>query len=237
MKLCGKHGVGLLGAFALALGTSAVALGTSTPTFGFVASAICVCAETLSLGAAFFSADTQMLGALAGGVHRDTGVLDSTLQALELSAVAAAQPAHALLGLGPELLLGILALLGAAQLVLAIGELLIGALALSLCFCVATTKLGGLAFERVNGSLSDLGAARLLSLGGFAGGTGAAGAALSKDVANGVSGTSLAWWCAVVSIGDHCLPAYGDGRTPRTVEVATRCASATPCAIAATKAR
>ena len=197
----------------------------------------------LGLVAALLGADAQLLGALAGGLHRGACLLDAALQTVELRAVAAPQAGHVLLGLDAQLLLGVLALLDAAQLVLAVGELLGGALALALGLELAAAQVGELALERVDRRLGGVGAPE----------SGAASPGPARRARRSAS-TSRSSSRARPLRGavsrrlprrSRSGPAYARARTPAEHEGsseardggATRCAGARPCATAATTAR
>ena len=109
---------------------------------GFRCSALGLDLPPLGLRAALLGAHAELLGALAAGMQGDVGLLDAPLQAIELGAVPASLAGHVLLGLDAELLLGVLALLDATQLVLAVGELLGRALALALGLGLAAAQIG-----------------------------------------------------------------------------------------------
>ena len=121
------------------------------------------------------------------------------MQAIELGAVPASLAGHVLLGLDAELLLGVLALLDATQLVLAIGELLGRALAFALGLGLAATQIGELALERLHRRLDGIGPRERRGLAG----TGAAGASLGEHVAFELTRRPLVRRCLVVSLGNH----------------------------------
>jgi hypothetical protein len=184
----------------------ALLLGLQTLPFGRRVSALGLDLLLLGLGppplgldAALLGARVELLGALAVGVQGDTRVVDASLQPIELGAVSAALARHVLLGLDAELLLGVLALLDAAQLVLAIGELLDGALALALGLRLAAAQVCQLMLERVHRRLGHVCTPELCGLAG----SGSACAALGEHVVFELARGSLAGRCLVVSLGNH----------------------------------
>ncbi len=135
--------------------------------------------------------------ALLGLLGAGAGLLDAALEAIELGAVAAAQADGDLLGLDTLLLLGVLALLDAAQLAVALGELGEGALTLVLDLHLAAAEVGEVGLERADRRLGGLGAAEER----LAGQSGASSAALGQQIAStlerGVHARS------VISLGNH----------------------------------
>ena len=141
--------------------------------------------------------------ALLGDLRGDMGLLGAALEAVELGAVAAAQANRGLLGLDPQLLLSVLALLDAAQLALALSELGDGALALALDLHLATAQVGEVGLQGTYRGFRRLGAAEVSLIDE----PGAACAALGEQIASALQRRANAR--DVISLGNHRAQSMG----------------------------
>ena len=144
-----------------------------------------------------------LLGVLRGRMC----LLDAPLPAVALGAVATTGAHGDLLGLDPQLLLGVLALLDAAQLQLALGELRGDVLARTLTLDLARAQIGEVGLERAHRRLGRLGATQQ----GRIAQPGAAGTAFGERVVLLLLRGTFA--PRLVFLGDHHCAEYGRDRT------------------------